>query len=180
MNKDEIILKKPSKEYEKQAIEYKKEHFDNGEMIIHACSRWNKMNSYDEWLQLLEKHSNLEKAIEDNWTAHTNFLGIRRSDNKIVGMIDIRHKLTNDFLKNYAGHIGYGVRPSERRKGYATQMLSQALKYCKDNLDLDKVMISCDKYNEGSRKTILNAGGKLTKEYISEKGENVQVYWINL
>ena len=94
-------------------------------------------------------------------------------------MISIRHELTNDFLKNYAGHIGYGVRPTERRKGYVTQMLNQALKYCKDKLKLDKVMISCDKKNEGSRKTILNAGGILEKEYTKD-GEEVQIYWINL
>ncbi|MDO5555646.1 MAG: GNAT family N-acetyltransferase [Clostridia bacterium] len=174
-----IKLVKPTKEYENQLIEYKKEHFNNGEKVIHACSKWDKMDNYDEWLELLESHSSL-KTIKDNWTVHTNFLGIRESDNKVVGMIDIRHELTNDFLKNYAGHIGYSVRPSERKKGYATQMLTQVLEFCRNNLKLDKVMISCDKYNDGSRKTIINAGGILEREFKAEDGENVQVYWIKL
>lgn len=175
---DTIKLVKPTKEHKNQLIEYKMEHFNNGEKIIHACSRWDKMDNYEEWLKLLKDCSNKETVSKD-WTVSTEFLGIREKDNRIVGMISIRHELTNDFLKNYAGHIGYGVRPTERRKGYVTQMLNQALKYCKDELKLDKVMISCDKKNEGSRKTILNAGGILEKEYTKDD-EEVQIYWINL
>lgn len=167
-NDDVILLIKPSKEHENQLIEYKEEFFNHGESIIPACSRWDKMESYDGWLQVLESHARSE-TITDNWVVHTNFLGIRKSDNKLVGMIDIRHELATEYLRNYAGHIGYSVRPSERRKGYATQMLSQALEFCKENLKLKRVMISCDKYNEGSRKTIVNAGGILEREYVSEK-----------
>lgn len=176
---DEIILVKPTKEHKTQVIEYKQEHFNNGENTIHACSLWDKINDYNEWLDLLEKQSSPE-TLNNNWTVHTNFLGIRKSDNKIVGMIDVRHELRNEFLRNYAGNIGYGVRPTERKKGYATQMLAQALEYCKKELHLEKVMISCDKENEGSRKTIVNAGGKLEKEYMTDDGENVQIYWIKL
>ena len=72
-----------------------------------------------------------------------------------------------------------GVRPTERRKGYATQMLAKALEYCKNEVGLDKVMIGCYKSNEASRKTILNAGGVLEKEY-EKDGETVQTYWITL
>lgn len=175
---DEIILVKPTKEHEKEMIEYKEEHILNGESVIHACSLWDKMNNYNEWLDLLNEQSSFE-TIKDGWTAHTNFLGVRKSDNKIVGMIDIRHELVNDFLRNYAGHIGYGVRPTERKKGYATQMLDLALKFCKDNLKLEKIMISCYKDNIGSKKIIINAGGKLEREYLSEDGKNVQIYWID-
>lgn len=176
---DEIILIKPTKEHENQMIEYKEEHIKNGENKIHACSRWDKTDDYDEWLNVLQEHTSFE-TIKDNWTVHTNFLGVRKSDGKIIGMIDIRHELTNDFLKNYAGHIGYGVRPTQRRKGYATQMLALALEFCKNDLKLEKVMISCDKENDGSRKTIIKSGGKLEREYKHENGENVQVYWIDL
>lgn len=174
---EEICLIKPSKEHEKQVIEYKKEHFDNGEYIIHACSRWDKLDNYDEWLKLLEECSNKDTVPKD-WTVTTQFLGIRKKDNKLVGMISIRHALITDFLRNYAGHIGYSVRPLERRKGYVTEMLKKALKYCREDLKLDKVMISCNKENEGSRKTILNAGGVLEREYQADNGDNVQIYWI--
>ena len=59
-------------------------------------------------------------------------------------------------------------------------MLKQALIYCKDELKLNKVMISCNKENEGSRKTIINAGGILDREYQTDNGENVQIYWVEL
>ena len=176
---DEIYLVKPSKADEKQVLEYKKEHFDNGEYIIHASSKLDQLDSYDDWLKLLEDCSNKD-TVPNDWTVSTEFLGIRKKDNKLVGMLQIRHALATDFLRNYAGHIGYGVRPSERRKGYVTEMLKQALEYCKNELKLDKVMLSCEKENEGSRKTIINAGGILEREYQTENGENVQTYWITL
>lgn len=176
---DKIKLIKPTEENEEQIIEYKKEHFENGETQIHASSKWDKLDKYEDWLKLLEDCSKKETVPQD-WTVATQFLGIREKDNKIIGMINIRHELTNDFLRNYAGHIGYGVRPSERKKGYVTQMLKQALIYCKEELNLEKVMISCEKENEGSRKTIINARGILDREYKTEDGENVQIYWIKL
>lgn len=178
-NNDKIILVKPTKEYEGQAIEYKKEHFENGEKVISACSRWDRIEKYDDWLEKLKEYSSYE-TIKDDWAVHTNFFGIREEDNKLVGMIDIRHDLVNDLLKNYVGHIGYSVRPSERRKGYATQMLSQALEFCKNELKLERVMISCNKENEGSKRTIINAGGKLERIYITKKGETAEVYWIEI
>ena len=179
MEMEEIILVKPTKEYEEQAIEYKQEYFNNGNKGIHAAARWDKLDNYDEWLNLLKEHSSFE-TIKDNWTVHTTFFGIRKNDNKIIGMIDIRHDLTNDFLRNYAGHIGYSVRPSERKKGYATQMLNKALDFCKNELKLEKVMVNCNKENESSRKTILKAGGVLEKENITEDGENILIHWIKL
>ena len=176
---DTIKLVKPTKEYEKQAIEYKKEHFDNGEKILHACSKWDKIENYDEWLELLKNNSKKE-TVQDNYAVTTQFFGIRERDNKIVGMINIRHELANDFLRKYGGNIGYGIRPTERKKGYATQMLDQALKYCKEEIKLEKVMIGCYKENEASKRTILNVGGILEKELETENGKIAQVYWIKL
>ena len=176
---DKIKLIIPTKEYENQAIEYRKEHFDNGEKTLHACSKWDRMDNYDEWLKLLK--SNLKKeTVQDNYAVTTQFFGVRERDNKIVGMINIRHELANDFLRNYGGNIGYGIRPTERRKGYATQMLEQALKYCKEELNLEKVMLGCYKENEASKRTILNAGGILEKELETKNGKIAQVYWIKL
>jgi len=78
-------------------------------------------------------------------------------------------------------YSGYGMCESmKRKKGYVTQIFKQALEYCKNELKLERVMVSCNKYNEGSRKTIINAGGVLEREYISDNGENIQVYWIDL
>lgn len=98
-------------------------------------------------------------------------------NNRILGVIDIRHRL-NDHLAFRGGHIGYGIRPSERRKGLATLMLSLALKECKD-LGLSNVLITCLKSNLGSAKTIINNGGILESED-TDNGEIFQRYWINL
>lgn len=92
-------------------------------------------------------------------------------------MIDIRHSL-NDFLCNY-GHIGYGVRPSERKKGYATQMLKMALDYARQ-IRLSKVMLACYKDNEASSKIIQKCNGIFEKEILHPNGKIIQVYWITL
>lgn len=175
---DKIILVKPTKEFEEKAIEYKKEHFENGENEIHGCSQWDKTDSYNKWIKQLDDNSKKETVAKD-WTISSTFFGVRELDNKIIGMIDIRHELNSDFLRNYAGNIGYGVRPTERRKGYASQMLKKALEYCKDEIGLEKVMVNCYKSNEPSRKTILNAGGVLEREYENDE-EIIQLYCIDL
>ncbi len=77
------------------------------------------------------------------------------------------------------GHIGYGVRPSERRKGYATQMLALALERCK-GLELDRVLITCDKNNSASAATILRAAACWKTRFWEKNGEITQRYWINL
>lgn len=99
------------------------------------------------------------------------------NEHKILGAIDIRHRL-NDFLTFRGGHIGYGIRPSERKKGYASMMLSLALKEC-EKIGLTKVLITCSKSNIGSAKTIINNGGVLYSED-TDNGEVFQRYWINL
>jgi predicted acetyltransferase len=90
-------------------------------------------------------------------------------------MIDIRHYL-NDYLLRIGGNIGYSVRASERRKGYAKEMLRLALLKCR-KLDLEKVLITCFKHNIASAKTIIANGGILENEITDEDGIT-QRYWI--
>ena len=92
-------------------------------------------------------------------------------------MIDIRHRL-NDYLLNFGGHIDYSVRKSERQKGYATEMLALALIECM-KLNIKRVLITCDKDNIASAKTIINNGGILENEILEGSGIT-QRYWINL
>ncbi|MGE5604102.1 MAG: GNAT family N-acetyltransferase [Bacteroidota bacterium] len=111
--------------------------------------------------------------------AITTFLAIRKSDRKIIGIIDIRHNLGNKFLAEYGGHIGYAARPSERHKGYATQLLRMALKYGK-SLNLTKVMLGCYADNIASIKTITKCGGVLTETKPYVDGKPMNVYWIEI
>lgn len=98
-------------------------------------------------------------------------------DEKVVGRVSIRHEL-NDFLMKYGGHVGYGVVRSERRKGYATEILRQSLSVCRA-LGLNRIMISCDTDNEGSKKVIERNGGIFERE-TSLKGLEKQklIYWV--
>jgi predicted acetyltransferase len=92
-------------------------------------------------------------------------------------MIDVRHRL-NDYLLKFGGHIGYSVRKSERQKGYATEMLALTLKEC-IKLNIKRVLITCDKDNIASAKTVVNNGGVLENEIPEENGIT-QRYWLNL
>lgn len=81
-------------------------------------------------------------------------------------MVNIRLAL-NDFLKKEGGHIGYCIRPTERRKHYATDMLSAALKVC-DMVGISEVIVTCDKENPASAGVIKKCGGELEAELYSE------------
>lgn len=172
----QLMFVKPSFEWEQAALNYKQEHILYNETEIHGSALLDRL-PYKEWLKLTEDNSD-EKTVHDNWVVASTFFAVRKSDNKIIGMVDIRHSL-NDFLANYGGHIGYGVRPTERQKGYAVQMLNFALKYAK-SIGLTNAMLACYKDNIASRKTILKCGGKFEHEFIHTDGKTVQVFWISL
>ena len=97
---------------------------------------------------------------------------------RIVGMLQIRHWL-NDALRFEGGHVGFSVRASERRKGYATQMLKQALALCKER-GIDKVLMTCDKDNIASSSVIKKNGGVLQDEFTTNDGNLAQRYWITV
>lgn len=173
-----LKLIRPSKEYREQAIEYINEFIEYGSEI-HGVGGLDKcIDNYDEWLLKLEEDKNMIiGSIEGRVPAET-FMLIREKDDKLLGIINIRLML-NDYLFNYGGHIGYGIRPTERRKGYATYQLYLAMKLCLEK-GIDRVLITCDKNNIGSAKTIINSGGILENEVLEEDGNLCQRYWIEL
>ena len=175
--KDELKLVFPTEEYKNQMEEYLQEHFENGEYEIAGDGGLDKLKDFDKWLRKIRNDIS-EETIEEGKIPSTLFLGVRKSDNRVVGTIQIRHKLTERLLKNI-GHIGDGVRPSERRKGYATEMIRLALEECK-KLGIYEVLMVCYKDNIGSRKSIIKNGGILENEIPAENGKIDQRFWIKL
>jgi predicted acetyltransferase len=118
----------------------------------------------------------LGKDLPDKFVPSTFLVGV--VDGRIVGRVSLRHCL-NDFLARIGGHIGYGVIPACRRKGYATEMLRQTLPICA-SLGIQKVLITCDIGNPGSRKVIEDCGG-VFENLTDEPQLEVQKrrYWID-
>ena len=173
----DFTLIAPSKEFERQAFEYIQEFLKyNSE--INGTAGLNRYDNYDEWLLKLEKSLDIPNIPEDKVPGNTYFF-IKAEDSKIIGMITIRHKL-NEALLDRGGHIGYSIRPTERKKGYGTLMLKLALEKCRE-LNLSKVLITCDKINVASAKVIQNNNGILENEVFNEAfSETTQRYWINV
>ena len=145
-----MMLIEPTLEYGEQIRAYRQEFVDSGDSMD-GTGGLIKFDDPQEWIDFLAKHKNPETLPEGRVPA-TQLIFVREEDRKIVGMIDIRHYLS-EYLEKYGGHIGYSVAPSERLKGYATQMLKATLPVCK-KLGIDKVLITCIKGNEGSKRTI--------------------------
>ena len=128
--------------------------------------------SFEQWLEQLARYET--DPPTDFVPASTWFL---MEGERILGAVNIRHQL-NDYLLRAGGHIGYGIRPSERRRGLAKLQLALALPLAKE-LGLDRVLITCDRDNLGSAKTILANGGVLENE-VEDRGDIVQRYWVKL
>ena len=170
----ELILVNPSKILEEKILEYKQEYLDFEETNINGSCGLVHYSDFDEWLEIVL--SIKKDKLRNNVHAST-FFSVRKSDNRIIGTIQLRHFLT-DELEKYGGQIGYGIRPTERKKGYAKEQLLLVLEIAKD-MKIQKVMITCDKDNIASSKTIISCGGVLTVENFYE-GKEQQIYWINI
>ena len=172
---DKIILVKPDLSYADEIIKYKEESLAESP-IINGSAGLDRFSSIEIWLEELKKRS-CEDTVPKGLVPSSTYLGVREKDNYIVGMIDIRHYL-NEYLTQAGGHIGYGVRKTERNKGYAKQMLKLALEKCKE-LKIKKVLITCDEDNIASEKVILSANAKL-EDIRNVDGENKKRFWIDL
>ncbi len=169
-----ITLKRPIKEYESEAKVFKQEFYDHGESVINGSELLDHMDSYDEWLKSVTDNTSPD-TVNPSWVVTDTYFAFDDND-RIVGIIDLRHEL-NDFLKDF-GNCGYSVRPSERRKGYATQMLELMVRKAGE-AGLSRLQLSVERSNEPSIKTITKNGGRYERSFAFE-GEEADIYMIDI
>ena len=178
---ERFYLEEPSLERKDEIIEYLDE-FVKYNSNINGTGSLDKIYdgyTFEEALERCLNMKNEEYAKSINRVPGKTFLLIRKNDNKIVGTINIRWNLSEDMLK-FGGHIGYGIRPTERRKGYNKIQLYLVLLEAQ-KLNLDKVMLDCSVDNLGSDKTIKALGGILERCELDESDNTMtNVYWINV
>ena len=170
-----IELVTPSYLFKTQIMEYKDEFLQNSDSLDGTAGLKTAIN-FEEWISAIQDNSS-EETVRSGLVPASTYLAVRTADSRIVGMIDIRRRL-NDYLLQYGGNIGYSVRKSERRKGYATEILRLALKKCRA-MNMNRVLVTCDKDNIASAGTILKNGGILENE-VKEQHGITQRYWIHL
>lgn len=172
---EKLLLIEPSLEYIHQIEDYLVEFNSQNESLHGGCGL-QEIKNVPEWLTYLSRFKSKD-TLPENRVISSEFMCIRENDNRLLGLINIRHELNEELLFE-GGHIGYSIRPSERNKGYAHEQLRLALIIC-DDLRIQPILITCNQDNEASRKTILKAGGIKENEVTEDDGNIVERYWIS-
>ena len=178
---EKFYFERPSIERKSEIIEYLDEFVEYGSDINGSGSLDKIYNGYtfEQALDRCLKMEDEEYAKSVGRCQGKTFLLIRESDNKIVGTINVRWNLSEEMLQ-FGGHIGYGIRPTERRKGYNKINLYLGMIEAK-KVGLEKVMLDCDVNNLGSDKTLKALGGKLERTEIDPSdGILTNVYWFDV
>lgn len=168
-------LVKPTIEYKNMWLDYFNEYTKEDNKA--TPMGYKKEFKYEEWIQRLEKES---KGIDLQKGRVPSDIYFMVDQNKIIGAISIRHRVDNDFLLSFGGHIGYGIRPDERNKGYGKQILQLGLIKCKE-LNINKVLLTCLESNYASNKIITSCGGVFeNKIFLDAENDYMNRYWITI
>ncbi|MGK9486801.1 GNAT family N-acetyltransferase [Bacillus tropicus] len=170
-----VSLLTPTTDLQDEYLDFYNEWKDSGETIIPWVISKDPSNFPAMVQELLDAHNGVN--LPQSWVPDSTYWLVT-DNNRIVGAVNIRHSLT-EHLFNAGGHIGYGIRPSERRKGYATKLLELSLEKTK-KLNITRALVVCDEVNTASEKTILHNGGVRDDDFIEEDGNVVRRFWIEL
>ncbi|MDY3802186.1 MAG: GNAT family N-acetyltransferase [Bacilli bacterium] len=167
-------LVKPTVELENNWLNYFNEYTKGNNS---SPMEYKKEYIYSEWIKKLD---NEEKGIDLEPGRVPSSVRFLMDDGKILGAVSIRHSIDNEFLSNIGGHIGYGILPSERKKGYGKLILKLSLEECK-KLGINKVLVTCVDSNIGSKKIIESNGGILeNKIFFEPENDYICRYYIKL
>jgi predicted acetyltransferase len=169
-----LTLIKPSEEYIDEIRAFKQEFIDYN-VEFNGVSGLYKYADLSAWITHCRDMESRDYAESLGYVEGEQFMLMNEGETRILGMIAFRHYL-NQSLEKTGGHIGYSIRPSEQRKGYGKAMLSLCLDKC-NSLGLEKVLITCDDDNVGSRKTIISNGGIFDGKVYAET-RYVERYWV--
>lgn len=179
---EQLILLEPQMEYADDIWEFRREILEcdaDTEDQFAGCMSLDECKSAEEWIKICNLRKREETCGEVGTTVPSHmYLAVRKKDNKVIGMIDLRHHINHPVLGTWGGHCGYSVRPSERGKGYAKEMLRLNTRNAQ-KLGIPKLLLTCDAENIASEKTILANGGVFEKT-IEVDGCTMKRYWISL
>lgn len=177
---DNITLIESTPEYAEQVWQFRQEVFDydkNSGSQFAGCLSLDEATSAEEWIRLCQLRKSETTCKQTGVDVpSTTYFAVRKNDNKLVGIIDLRHHTNHPILGTWGGHCGYTVRPSDRGYGYAKEILRLNLRNAK-GLGIDKLLITCHSDNTASEKTILANGGVYEKT-ITVDGTEIKRYWI--
>ena len=176
---DEIRLLPPSMTYAEQIMAMRQEilNTDKGEDAFAGCGSLQDSETAESWLAQLRLFESTE-TLPPGRVPSSTYLAVRVSDDRLVGIIDLRHHIDHPILSTWGGHTGYSVRPSERGHRYAKEMLRLNLINCRAR-GISKVLVTCNRGNIASEKSITANGGVFDGEVIVEN-EIIRRYWITL
>lgn len=173
---EELTLFRPAMAFAQQIDDFRSEMLA-AHSSFDGCSRLEKYDTAQDWLSHLDQFETAA-TCPPGCVPSSTWLAIRKADGRLVGIIDIRHHIDHPILSVWGGHIGYSVRPGERGKGYAREMLRQVLPRCRA-LGLDRLLITCGETNPASAH-VITANGGILESTVEVDGERIQRYWITL
>ncbi|TMW72840.1 GNAT family N-acetyltransferase [Alteribacter natronophilus] len=170
---DRVRLVIPEESWEEEYLAFYRDWKESGEDIIPWVVEKDPSDFKAMVTFLHNNHNGID--LKEGWVRDSTYWLVNGED-RIVGAVNIRHALT-PFLKTSGGHVGYGIRPGERRKGYATEILALSLNKLR-KLGVEDVLVVCDEVNEASRRTIEKNGGIRADDFVEEDGNVVNRFWI--
>lgn len=178
LEEDNLIFVEPTMAYAEEISTYRQEMLEAGSSFD-GCFSMKRHADIQEFVDSCISWSNPRRPIDEHGAWGNVIMCIRKSDGRMVGCMQVHNVLT-ERMEKYTGHVGYSVRPSERRKGYATKMLAKAKDFLL-SFGFNEIYVSCLPENEGSRRTILTNGGEYVETvYLVEDNVNLERYRIEL